>query len=67
MKKAANMLYACIYMENTDPLKYEKILNQQKSFGNNQFAKTIVEANSILSNHTFESNKNKCNNQNKSV
>ena len=53
-KKAANILYAYIYIENADPKKYGsvlKTLNQQKSFGNDQFPKTIVEANAILSNH----------------
>ena len=61
IKKAANILYAYIYLENADQEKYGNILktlNQQKSFGNDQFPKSIVEASEVLSNHNYEKNKN---------
>ena len=64
IKKAANILYAYIYIENADSRKYGsvlKTLNQQKSFGNDQFPKTIIKANSILSNHNYEANKKRYN------
>ena len=67
IKKAANILYAYIYIENADPDKYRsvlKTLNQQKLFGNNQFPKTIIEANAILSNHNYEMSKNRNNERN---
>ena len=62
IKKAAERLYAFIYLENLDQTKYGKAvktLNQQKSFGNNQFPNTIVEASEILSNHNYENHKHK--------
>ena len=34
-----------------------KSLNQQKTFGNNQYPKTISNSNNILSNHKFDQNK----------
>ena len=67
IKKATNILYAYIYIENTEPKKYAsvlKTLNQQKLFGNNQFPKTIIEANAILSNHNYEMSKNRNNERN---
>ena len=59
-KKAANILYAYIYIENADHEKYGSVLNtlnQQKSFGNDQFPKTIIEASEVLSDHNYEKNK----------
>ena len=56
-KKAASKLYAYIYLENSDKSKYESILknlNQQNSFGNNQYPKSITEANNVLNNHKFD-------------
>ena len=40
------------------------MLNQQKSFGNNQFPNTIMKASKILSNHLYKSNKTKLNQRN---
>ena len=60
MKKASEKLYAFIYLENSDQNKFTgviKTLSQQKSFGNDQFPNTIVEASEILSNHNYENNK----------
>ena len=60
MKRASEKLYAIIYLENSDQNKFAgviKTLSQQKSFGNDQFPNTIVEASAILSNHNYESNK----------
>ena len=56
-KKAASKLYAYIYLENSHKSKHESILknlNQQKCLGNNQYPKSITEANNILNNHKFD-------------
>ena len=53
IKKTSEKLYAFIYLENSDQNKFAgviKTLSQQKSFGNDQFPNTIVEASEILSN-----------------
>jgi hypothetical protein len=45
-----------MYLENSDQDKYGSIisnLNSQKSPGNDQYTRTIVETNSVLSNHKF--------------
>ena len=64
-------LYAYNYLGNADKNKYESILknlNQQFSLGNNQYPKTITEANTVFNNHRFDSiyikhrNNNKANN-----
>ena len=66
-KKVVSKLYAYIYLKNSDKTKYDSILknlNQQNSFRNNQYPKSITEANSILNNHKFDRtylNKNKNN------
>ena len=55
--KAASKLYAYIYLDNADKTKYDSILknlNQQFSLGNNQYPKTITEANAVLNNHKFD-------------
>ena len=44
-------------MGNTDQGKYGSLLknlNSQKSLGNDQYPKTITEANNVLSNHRFD-------------
>ena len=59
IKKASVKLYAYIYLENLDKTKYESIfknLNQQCSFGNNQYPKSRTEANNILNSHKFDGN-----------
>ena len=55
--KVASKLYAYTYLDNADKGKYESILknlNQQFSLRNNQYPKTITEANSVLNNHKFD-------------
>ena len=64
-------LLAYAYLDNADQLKYRSILtglNTQQSLGNEQYPKTITDANCVLSNHKFDNtasrNKNKNNNKN---
>ena len=50
VKNASFKLYAYIYLENADKSKYDlvlKSLNQQYSFGNNQYPTSIPEAKNI--------------------
>ena len=50
-KYAANKLYTYIYLENADQSKYGTVFktsNQQKSFGNNQYPRRIMESNNII-------------------
>ena len=57
IKNASSKLYAYIYLDNAINSKYESIfknLNQQFSLGNNQYPKSITEANSILNNHELD-------------
>ena len=54
-RKAASKFYVYVYLDNSDKSKYESILknlNQQNSFGNNQYPKNITEANNIC--HKFD-------------
>ena len=56
IKQASESLFAYLYLENSDQEKYGTIvqnLNSQKSLGNDQYPKTIVETNNVLSNHKF--------------
>jgi hypothetical protein len=60
--KASEGLYAFMYLENADQDKYGSILNNlnsQKSLGNDQYPRTIVKTNNVLSNHKFDINKGK--------
>jgi hypothetical protein len=53
-------LYAFLYLENLDQDKYGSIisnLNSQKSLGNDQYPRTIVETNNVSSNHKFDTTK----------
>ena len=55
-RKAAKKFYTYEYLENADKTKYNSILknlNQQNSFGNNQYNKSNTKANNILNNHKF--------------
>jgi hypothetical protein len=55
--KASEGLFAFLYIENSDQDKYGSIishLNSQKSLGNDQYPRTIVETNNVLSNHKFD-------------
>ena len=57
-KKAHEQLFSYVYLENADPKKYGSImknLNSQKSLGNDQYPKTLIEATNVLSNHRFDS------------
>ena len=57
IKKASEGLFAFLYLENSDQGKYGSIiqsLNSQKSLGNDQYPRTIVETNNVLSNHKFD-------------
>ena len=65
-KIASEKLFAYTYLENADQEKYGSILKNllsQKSLGNDQYPQTIVEANNVLSNHTFDNPRKKNNNQ----
>jgi hypothetical protein len=60
--KAPEGLYAFLYLENSDQVKCGSIisnLNSQKSLGNGQYPRTIVETNNVLSNHKFDITKGK--------
>ena len=51
--------YVYIYLENANQSKYNtvlKSLNQQKSFGNDQYPLNITDAKSILNIHKFDWN-----------
>jgi hypothetical protein len=55
--KTSEGLYTFLYLENSDQDKYGSIisnLNSQKSLGNDQYPRTIVETNNVLSNHKFD-------------
>jgi dsRNA-specific ribonuclease len=67
IKHAAESLFAYLYLENADQDKYRTILNNlnsHKSLGNDQFPRTIVETNNVLSNHKFDVIKKKQDNEN---
>jgi hypothetical protein len=60
--KASEGLYTLLYLVNSDQDKYGLIisnLNSQKSLGNDQYPRTIVETNNVLSNHKFDITKAK--------
>jgi hypothetical protein len=49
-----------LYLENSDQDKHGSILsnlNSQKSLGNDQYPRSIVETNNVLSNHKFDATK----------
>ena len=60
-KEANERLDTYLHLSNSDQRKCGTIirnLNSQKSLKNDQFPKTIVDANSVLSNHQFDNNHN---------
>ncbi len=60
IKQASEGMFAFLYLENSDQDKYGSImknLNSQKSLGNDQYPRTIVETNNVLSNHKLDANK----------
>jgi hypothetical protein len=62
-KQAQEQFLAFLFLENADQNKYGSLLtnlNSQKSLGNDQYPKTIVDACEVLSNHKFD-NANRAN------
>jgi hypothetical protein len=58
--QAFEQFLAYIYLESANQAKYGSILSgldTQNSLGNEQYTKTVSEANSVLSNHRFDTNK----------
>jgi hypothetical protein len=58
--EASERLMAYIYLENADRKKYGTILSNltsQKSLGNDQYPKTLIESNNVLGSHRFDANK----------
>jgi hypothetical protein len=57
--QASEQLMTFIYLENADLKKYGSVLtnlNSQKSLGNNQYPKTLIETNNVLGSHRFDAN-----------
>ena len=55
--KAWEQFSTYIHLENADPSKYGTLLTnlkQQKSLGNDQYPKTLIESTHVLSNHRFD-------------
>ena len=60
-KKADEQLSTYAYLVNADERKYGSIvkgLNSQKALKNDQFPKTMIEGNNVLSTHRFDNAKN---------
>jgi len=56
-KQKHEQFLAFVYLENADQSKYGSILsgrNTQNSLCNEQYPKTLIEANNVLSNHEFD-------------
>jgi Reverse transcriptase (RNA-dependent DNA polymerase) len=56
-EKAQSQFLAYMYLDNADKAKYGTLLtglHTQTSLKNNQYPKTITEANNVLSNHRFD-------------
>ena len=56
-EKAFSQFLAYTYLDNADKAKYGTLLtglHTQTSLKNNQYPKTITEANNVLSNHRFD-------------
>jgi hypothetical protein len=51
---AFEQLLVFSYLENANQSKYGSGLNTQQSLGNNQYPKSIGDANNVLSNHHFD-------------
>ena len=65
-KQASEQLFTYIYLENADQKKYGTVLknlNSQKSLGNDQYPKKLIEATNVLSNHWYDSTKSRTNSQ----
>ena len=62
--KANAQFMAYLYLDNADQSKYGSILmglNTQQSLGNDQYPRSITEANNVLSNHKFDKSPSKSN------
>ena len=62
VKQALGILFVYLYSENSDHDKYGSIiqsLNYHQLLGNDQYPRTIVDINNVLSNQTFDINKHK--------
>jgi hypothetical protein len=56
-EKTFECFLAYLYLENADRAKYGSLLmglNTQQSLGNDQYPKTVTEANNVLSNHWLD-------------
>ena len=56
-KKHTDQFFAYLYLENADRSKYGSLisgLETQWSLGNKQYPQTMIEANNVLDNHTFD-------------
>jgi hypothetical protein len=59
VQQASKQFMAFIYLENSDRKKYGSVLNNlnsQKSLGNDQYPKTLIESNNVLGSHQFDEN-----------
>jgi hypothetical protein len=59
VQQANEQLMAFIYLENSDRKQYGSVLNSlnsQKSLGNDQYSKTLIESNNVLGSHPFDEN-----------
>ena len=66
-KTIAEQYYAVLYLKNADQKKYGSILrglNTQKTLHNDQYPKTVVDANNVLSNHRFDKTSSNSRNRN---
>jgi hypothetical protein len=56
-RKHFNNFVDFMYIDNSDKSKYRSLttgLQTQQSLGNNQYPKTITDANNVLSSHCFD-------------
>ena len=56
-KKVFEEFLAVLYLKNTNQKKYGSILtglNTQQTLHNDQYPKTVIDANNVLSNHRFD-------------
>jgi hypothetical protein len=59
VQQASEQFMAFIYLENSDRKKYGSVLknlNSQKSLGNDQYPKTLIDLNNVLGSHQFNEN-----------
>jgi hypothetical protein len=59
-KTVSEEFLAVLHLKNADQKKYGSILqglSSQQSLHNDQYLKTVIDANNVLSNHKFDNNK----------